>query len=134
MPHVMLEYSGNVREDLDVPGLFVELHALLATAGEFRVQDFKSRAVRMNDYFIGDGTYEQAFVNLDIRTFAGKSEELRGRISRAALRVLTEHFQRTMDEVACDISVQITELDRKSFARARSERPAAVPVPVPVPV
>ncbi|MBF6046318.1 hypothetical protein GO001_13965 [Streptomyces sp. NRRL B-1677] len=120
MPHLMLEHSGNIRESVDEAGLFRELHAALSEVGGFRVQDFKSRVVRLNAY-IGDGTYEQAFVNLDIRTFAGKSADAKSRISQEALRVLGRHFRRTMTETSCDISVQITELNRESYSRTRSE-------------
>ncbi|WNI16062.1 5-carboxymethyl-2-hydroxymuconate Delta-isomerase [Actinacidiphila sp. ITFR-21] len=121
MPHLVLEYSGNVRDDIRSGPLLRELHGVLALAGGFRVQDFKGRAVRMADYAIGDGSIEQAFVNLDLRTFAGKSDELKQAISQAALDVLVRAFSRTMAETACDISVQITELDRVSYARARSQ-------------
>ncbi|MGW2649134.1 5-carboxymethyl-2-hydroxymuconate Delta-isomerase [Streptomyces sp. NPDC001393] len=121
MPHLVLEHSGNIREDIDLTALFGKLHTALAAAGGFRLQDFKSRAVRMNRYFIGDGTYEQSFVNLDVRTFGGKSTEARTAISEAALAVLAEAFATSLRETACDISVQVTELDRPTFARTRSE-------------
>ncbi|WP_424888205.1 5-carboxymethyl-2-hydroxymuconate Delta-isomerase [Streptomyces sp. XH2] len=128
MPHLMLEHSGNIRESVDEAGLFRELHAALSEVGGFRVQDFKSRLVRLNAY-IGDGTYEQAFVNLDIRTFAGKPADTKRLISQEALRVLGRHFRRTMAETSCDISVQITELNRESYSRTRSEDLASqVPV------
>ncbi|MEV6954426.1 5-carboxymethyl-2-hydroxymuconate Delta-isomerase [Streptomyces sp. NPDC051183] len=120
MPHLVLEYSGNVRETPDPAELFTELHTALAEAGGFRLQDFKSRAGRAQVYFIGDGSREQAFVNLDIRTFGGKSPELRTAVSETALAVLREHFRRALAETDCDVSVQITELDRPSYARTRS--------------
>lgn len=129
MPHLVLEYSGNVRENIDPAALFGKLHTELAAAGGFRLQDFKSRVVRMDQYFIGDGTYEQSFINLDVRTFGGKSTEARAAISQAALAMLAGVFETTLRETACDISVQITELDRPGFARTRStdqrSRPAA---------
>ncbi|MBT2406184.1 MULTISPECIES: 5-carboxymethyl-2-hydroxymuconate Delta-isomerase [unclassified Streptomyces] len=125
MPHLVLEYSGNIRETVDATALFTELHSALAGAGGFRLQDFKSRATRVRTYFIGDGSREQAFVNLDIRTFGGKPPELRTAVSEAALAVLREHFRRTLAETDCDVSVQITELDRPSYARTRSTDHAA---------
>ncbi|MFJ4601538.1 5-carboxymethyl-2-hydroxymuconate Delta-isomerase [Streptomyces griseoluteus] len=120
MPHLVLEYSGNVRDDVDPVAVFGKLHNTLAEAGGFRLQDFKSRAVPMDRFLIGDGSHEQSFVNLDIRTFAGKSVEARAAISEAALAVLTGFFPATLRETACDISVQVTELDRAIYARTRS--------------
>ncbi|MCX5589162.1 5-carboxymethyl-2-hydroxymuconate Delta-isomerase [Streptomyces erythrochromogenes] len=121
MPHLVLEYSGNVRDSFDPATVLAEVHAVLTTAGGFRPQDFKSRAVRQDTYAVGDGSREQSFVNLDVRTFAGKPPETRAAIAEAALAVLTRAFARTMSETTCDVSVQVTELDRASYARARSE-------------
>ncbi|MFJ9641558.1 5-carboxymethyl-2-hydroxymuconate Delta-isomerase [Streptomyces sp. NPDC004244] len=128
MPHLVLEYSANVRDPLAPVALFAEVHAALAAAGGFRPQDFKSRAVRMDAYALGDGSREQSFANLDVRTFAGKSAQTKAAMAEAALAVLTSAFARTLRETACDLSVQITELERASYARVRSEDlPAAVP-------
>ncbi|WP_052442515.1 5-carboxymethyl-2-hydroxymuconate Delta-isomerase [Streptacidiphilus neutrinimicus] len=134
MPHLVLEYSGNIRDAVDPERLFRELHRALAPIGGFRPQDFKSRAVRMDQYLVGDGSREQSFVNLDLRTFAGKNPETTAALSEAALRVLADAFPGTLRETACDISVQVTLLDRPSYARTRSqestqqaERPPATP-------
>ncbi|ORT54261.1 hypothetical protein [Streptomyces sp. CB03238] len=127
MPHLVLEYSGNARDPFDPAAVFTRLHTELAAVAGFRVQDFKSRAVRMDTYAIGAGDHEQSFVNLDVRTFAGKSPELKAAICRTALAVLADAFPRTLRETACDISVQVTELDRTAYARTRSDdRPGAV--------
>ncbi|MCX4428160.1 hypothetical protein ACIQWL_11965 [Streptomyces mirabilis] len=109
MPHLVLEYSGNVRDRTDPAALFGKLHIELASVGGFRVQDFKSRAVRMDQYFIGDGTREQSFVNLDVRTFGGKSPEARTAVSEAALTVLADAFEATLRETACDIVGRVRE-------------------------
>lgn len=120
MPHLVLEYSGNVRDSFDPAAVLTELHTALTAPGGFRPQDFKSRAVRRDAYAVGDGSREQSFVNLDVRTFAGKSSATRSALADAALAVLTRAFARTLSETDCDVSVQITELDRASYARARS--------------
>ncbi|WP_176709980.1 5-carboxymethyl-2-hydroxymuconate Delta-isomerase [Streptomyces sp. Wb2n-11] len=121
MPHLVLEYSGNVRDSFDPTAVLAEVHTALTTAGGFRPQDFKSRAVRLDTYAVGDGSREQSFANLDVRTFAGKSPETKAALAEAALAVLTRAFAQTMSETSCDVSVQVTELDRASYARARSE-------------
>lgn len=120
MPHLCLDCSGNIVESLEPSSLFPRLHAELAKAGQFRVQDFKSRLIRHPDFFIGAGTGDQAFVALDIRTFNGKSPQEKSAISHAALTVLTDYFTDSLTRYACDISVQITEIERASYSRHRS--------------
>ncbi len=70
MPHLVLEYSGNVRDSFDPTAVLAEIHTVLSAAGGFRPQDFKSRAVRLDTYAVGDGSREQSFANLDVRTRA----------------------------------------------------------------
>ncbi|WP_176712065.1 5-carboxymethyl-2-hydroxymuconate Delta-isomerase [Streptomyces sp. DI166] len=120
MPHLVLEHSGNVREHIDPAVLFGALHRQLAAVGGFRIQDFKSRLVRMDQYFIGDGTREQSFVNLDVRTFGGKSAETRAAISAAALAVLASAFEHTLRE-------------RAATSPSRSPNLTGTPSPVPGP-
>lgn len=48
MPHLVLEYSGNVRERMDPAAFFGKPHTEPASVGGSRIQDFKSRAVRMD--------------------------------------------------------------------------------------
>ncbi len=83
----------------------------------------------MDQYCVGQHR-RASFVNLDVRTFGGKSPEARTAVSEAALTVLADAFEATLRrKTACDISVQITELDRPKLARTRSadhsDRPAA---------
>lgn len=120
MPHLVLEYSSNVRETADPKTLFLEIHKVLIEVGDFRLPDFKSRAIKYDLYFIGDGTIEQAFVNLDIRTFGGKTADTKQKVIQAALNVLSRYFAKTMKACHCDISVQITELERASYSCQRS--------------
>ena len=41
-------------------------------------------------------------------------------LSCVALKVLSEHFHEALTHGNCDIAVQITELERESYARVRS--------------
>ena len=41
-------------------------------------------------------------------------------ITEAALPILAQHFSNALTNTNCDISVQITELEREVFSRIRS--------------
>lgn len=119
MPHLFLEYTDNLRDTVEIPSLFLSIHQALVEVGDFRMSDFKSRALLHRNFLIGDGSSDQAFVNLDIRTFPGKSDLMKRAISEAALAALATRFPKTLATCDCDISVQISELDRQSYARRR---------------
>ena len=121
MPHLTLEYSTNLAGRLDFQALFSELHQVLAGVSSFKIQDFKSRGYPASAFFIGKGNANQSFINLDIATFGGKSTEERKLLTETALRVLSAYFRDTLTSTSCDISVQVTELERAVFSRLRSE-------------
>lgn len=120
MPHMTLEYSTNVATGIDNERLFNALHMQLAEVGELRVQDFKSRIFKVDTFHIGLGNDNASFVRLNIETFFGKSAQQKKDLSQVALQVLSEHFQEALIRGNCDIAVQITELERASYARTRS--------------
>lgn len=120
MPHMTLEYSTNVGAGIDSKQLFSILHVQLAKAGELRTQDFKSRVFPVDTFYVGLAKDNASFVRLNIETFIGKSTQQKKSISRVALEVLSEYFNEALVHGNCDIAVQITELEKESYARVRS--------------
>lgn len=120
MPHMTLEYSTNAITDIDTERLFNALHVQMAEAGELRIQDFKSRIFPVENFHIGLGRDNASFVRLNIETFFGKSAQQKMNLTQVALQVLSEHFYEALTHGSCDIAVQITELERASYARVRS--------------
>lgn len=120
MPHLTLEYSVNIGKRVDFAVLCAALHEGLARAGTFKIQDFKSRGYPAAEFFIGTGNDNQSFINLDIATFKGKDPEERKRLTEAALAILADYFADALAATNCDISVQVTELERAVFSRVRS--------------
>lgn len=120
MPHLTLEYSSNIVNRVDHAALFSALHQGLSRIGTFKIEDFKSRAYPAAAFFIGTGNDNQSFVNLDIATFRGKPLDERKLLTETALEILAGYFDDTLKGTNCDISVQITELERDVFSRVRS--------------
>ncbi len=120
MPHMTIEYSTNASVGVDSERLFSALHEQLAEVGELRVQDFKSRVFPVDNFHIGLGKDNASFVRLNIETFIGKSSDQKKELAQVALQVLSEHFNEALNNGNCDIAVQITELERASYARVRS--------------
>ncbi|MOA58811.1 hypothetical protein D3C78_1832860 [compost metagenome] len=59
-------------------------------------------------------------MRLNIETFIGKSLQQKKALSCVALEVLSEHFHEALAHENCDIAVQITELEKETYARIRS--------------
>jgi 5-carboxymethyl-2-hydroxymuconate isomerase len=125
MPHLTLEYSNNLPAPVDFGALFTRLHETLAGIGPFALEQIKSRAVPHDVFRIGAGAPENVFVHLNVAILTGRDTELQHHVAEQLLAVLREGFARTWDERPCDITVDIREMSRKTYAKAVNERASA---------
>jgi 5-carboxymethyl-2-hydroxymuconate isomerase len=117
MPHCILEYSSNVIDAPDWTRLLLDVHEVLMATGLFVRSDIKSRIIEHGRYVIGDGSQDRAFVTLNVQILSGRSDEVKRQVAEAALELLSRTFTKTLNELKCSISVQITDIHRPSYCR-----------------
>jgi 5-carboxymethyl-2-hydroxymuconate isomerase len=120
MPHCILEYSANVPDRPDLGRVLGDLHAALMATGEFTLADIKSRAVRHEQFLIGDGDPARVFVALTVQILSGRSDEAKARISEALLDVLARHYPASLAERRSSLTVQVSDIHRASYRRRLS--------------
>lgn len=123
MPHVVLEYSANVLETVDHTALFGELHQAVLELQAFPQLDIKSRAMRCTDYYMGDGSPEAAFVHLRFSLLAGRDISVRQRLVQTCMRVLTAYFAGSIAQLQCQVTVELREMDRATYAKLKGDSP-----------
>lgn len=114
MPQLTLEYTENV-SPVDFKALFSALHGILTDIGGVRIGNCKSRAVRHSDFHIADGAPEGAFVHLTVRVLDGRSLEWKTKLGAAMLETVKAHYGHTLDALALQITVHISELERNTY-------------------
>ena len=117
MPHCILEYTDNIIESPDWDFLFRKIHAVLLDTGEWYEPDIKSRSIRHERYFIGNGDPDQAFITLSIQILEGRSDELKAQISKNALDILVSFFSLSLEQLKTSITVQIVDIHKASYCR-----------------
>jgi len=120
MPHCILEYSANLPERPDLQTLFQQLHEVLMASGQFTLDDIQSRAIRHEEFRIGDGDPRRTFVTMNLSLLAGRSDEVKAALSRSVLELLERAFARTLAETICSLTVHVSELHRPSYQKAVS--------------
>ena len=75
MPHLIVEYSANLENDVDIDALLGALHAAAIKTGVFPLGGCRTRAARRDHYVISNDAPENAFVHLIARIGAGRSVE-----------------------------------------------------------
>jgi 5-carboxymethyl-2-hydroxymuconate isomerase len=120
MPHCILEYSANIKDSIDFPQFSKRLHALLSSSGHIDPARLKSRRVIHDDFFVGDGASENAFVYLQVSLLSGRPAEVRQALGQQALDLLTEFFPQSRRELNCSVTVEMREINSSThFAAAK---------------
>lgn len=115
MPHLTLEYSSNLNEEINYQELFHQLHQVLNEVGNISLGNFKSRAIRREQFVVGHGNIEDAFVHLEMRLLEGKSATLKEVLGQECMLILKEYFKVQLTEFALQITVDIVDMPRDNY-------------------
>ncbi|MFQ5649544.1 MAG: 5-carboxymethyl-2-hydroxymuconate Delta-isomerase [bacterium] len=115
MPHLTLEYTSNIHLEVDFQTLFLELHQVLERVGGIEIENCKSRARRVEEYLVGDGSGNQAFVHLEVRFLTGRPLELKRKIGEALLSRVHSCYQAAMTPTGVQITVEMREMEREAY-------------------
>jgi len=117
MPHLVLELSATVQTPLDHQNICRGLHAVFTDTGLFKASALKSRVVRHNRFFIGDGKGPSAFVHLEAAILKGKPLEVRKDLGEKLHKYLAEAFSDCCERDNCQITVEIREIDPDGYVK-----------------
>lgn len=115
MPHLTIEYSSNLSTAITPALLRVVNHALLGT-GQFEEADIKSRALAFDRFAVGTADNPRGFVAARLAILSGRSAEAKRDLSAALLAALESTI--TVGGMELQISVEIVDIDRDSYAKA----------------
>lgn len=118
MPHLTLETSAKINQEIRTEELLSELHQVLASVADLNIDNCKSRLVRRDKTYIGRGEPHNAFVHLEIRLLAGRSPALKGMIGQRCLRYLENYFSPSAASHALQITVEIVDIERHAYSKA----------------
>ena len=110
MPHLILEYTDNVKEKINLQALFTPCHAILEKNAPTDLSSCKSRAIKQTHFYIGNGAPPYAFVHLTLLLAEGRPLSTRQNIGQQMLKVLEEYFAQSSKELNLQITVEVKEL------------------------
>ena len=111
MAHIVVEYSGNLRDRLNLPEFLHAVHAAALATGVFPVGGIRTRAYEARDYVIADGHPDNAFVHVTLKVGHGRSLEARQRACEALFAVVYEQLASLYEELPLGIALEMQEID-----------------------
>jgi 5-carboxymethyl-2-hydroxymuconate isomerase len=128
MPHLIVEYSANIEEDLQLPELLTRLRDCAVATGVFPLGGIRLRGARRDHYLIADGDPTNAFVHLTARIGQGRTLEVRESVVQALFDVLCSHLDELYAQRGLGISIEIQEIDAATSLKKNNlherQRPA----------
>jgi 5-carboxymethyl-2-hydroxymuconate isomerase len=112
MAHFIYEYSANLPADqLDMSGLMAKMHKAADASGVFPLAGLRSRAIRCEEFRVGDGNPDNGFVNLSIKVGRGRDLDTRMDIGQTLFDILIEHLQPLFDSRGLAVSFEMRQLE-----------------------
>ncbi|NBA97541.1 5-carboxymethyl-2-hydroxymuconate Delta-isomerase [Pseudomonas sp. R5(2019)] len=110
MPHFIAEFTDNIEQQADLPGLFEKVHATLGASGVFPLGGIRSRGVRLDSWRMADGKHDYAFVHMTLKVGHGRDLETRQQVAEALFEVITQHFAELQAQRLLALSFEMIEL------------------------
>jgi 5-carboxymethyl-2-hydroxymuconate isomerase len=110
MPHLIYEYTDNLHPGADIQALLRKSNqVLIAQGGVLPVGGIRSRAIRLTEYCVADGTVDDAFVHAVLKIGAGRSDEVKKKIGDELFKMISEHFAMIFEQRTLALSLEIVE-------------------------
>ena len=111
MPHIIVEYSANIRGRLAPEDLVERVHEAALRTGVFPIGGTRTRAAERSCYRIADGHPDNAFVHVVLRIAHGRDLETRRRVGEEVFREVCNYLEPLFQQSPLGISLEVQEID-----------------------
>jgi 5-carboxymethyl-2-hydroxymuconate isomerase len=116
MPHLAIEYSANLRQDGDIPGLLPKLAQCLREQRAdgkpvYPTGGVRVRAHEATDYCVADGSPDAGFVHATLKIGRGRSRETVRATGDALFAIMKAHFAPLFARQGLALSLYLDEVD-----------------------
>lgn len=111
MPHIHIEYSGNLEERVDMGGLCEAIRQVAAQIDALPMPGLRVRAIRVDHYAIADGDPKHGFVDLSVRLRVGRAEEVKQDIVARVFEAARAYLSSAMAQHSIALSAELRDID-----------------------
>lgn len=111
MAHIVIEYSANLRGQIEFPRLLDAIHRAALATGIFPIGGLRTRAYAADHYQIADGNPDNAFVHTLLRVGHGRDLETRKRACEAVFAAVCDELVNLSQRIPLALSLELLEID-----------------------
>ena len=109
MPHLIIEYSANIEDQLELDQLLDKLHATALRTGVFPLGGLRVRAYRVDRYRIADKDPANGFVHVTAMIGHGRPLDVQQSAGAELFATLTEHLAALYERNPLALSLNVQE-------------------------
>ena len=125
MPHIIVEYSGNLDNSVDVPGLLNALHQAMIDTGVADVAAIRTRAARREHFCVADRDPKNGFVQITVRMREGRPKEAYQKVAETLMAAAEKSLERAFESHPLQLALEIHEITqltlRKNTVRGKEK-------------
>jgi 5-carboxymethyl-2-hydroxymuconate isomerase len=110
MPHLNIEYSANLAEELDIQALVDTIHETALETGIFPLGGVRTRAEPRTHYRIANGEPSAGYIHMMVRIGAGREFETRRAAGDRIFGALCDFTQELYDRRPLALSFELHEI------------------------
>jgi 5-carboxymethyl-2-hydroxymuconate isomerase len=110
MPHITVEYSANLEEQVRIDRLLKVLQDAALSTGVAELAGFRTRAERRDHYLVADGNPANIFVAITIRVARGRSAEDLRNLREVVTKAATGHLEPVFASAPISFSCEVQEI------------------------
>ena len=109
MPHLIVEYSANIEDQIALDALLDKLHTCALGTGVFPLGGLRVRAHRADAFRIADKAPDNGFVHVTALIGHGRPLDMQQRAAEELFAVLTKHLEPLYDKSPLALSLNVQE-------------------------
>jgi len=110
MPHIVIEYSDNLKSEIKDSDISKKLHKTVIDSGLFSPEAVKARSIGYSDYVLPDGS--KSFIHVTVSILDGRTTGQKASLSNNVFNT-AKNAVKSCDKLSVDIHEMETESYRK---------------------
>lgn len=111
MPHIIIEYSANLEDTLDMAAFCEHLRKTAAGIDAFPTPGIRVRAFKADHYAIADGNPDHAFLDISLRLRGGRSDAIKKASTEEMFAAITSYLAPTLESRSLAVSFEMRDID-----------------------
>ena len=111
MPHLILDYSANMEDRLDMSELCNLIRIAAIETGIFPTSGIRVRALKADYVSIADGSGENGYIDISVRLREGRDQQTREKSVEHIFAAAKKFLKPVMDAYPVALSIEMRNID-----------------------